>query len=48
MRVLFDSNVFLKYLARVEDAKKLADRVEHGEWKGYINNTELARLFTDI
>ena len=31
MRVFFNSNVFLKYLAGIKDAKKLIDRVEHGE-----------------
>ena len=38
MRVFFDSNVFLKHLARVEDAKKLIGKVEDGKWKGYVND----------
>ncbi len=38
MKVFFDSNVFLKYLAGVKDAKRPVDRVEYGEWKGYIND----------
>ncbi len=44
MKVFFDSNVFLKYLAGVEDAKKLIDRVECGEWKGYINDIVVSEV----
>ena len=34
MRVFSDSNVFLKYLAGIEEAKKLVNRVECGEcWR---------------
>lgn len=47
MRVFFDSNVFLKYLAGVIDAKKLVDKVEQGEWKEYLMISWLARLFMD-
>ena len=38
MKVFFDSGVFLKYLAGVGNAKRLMDRVERGEWKGYVND----------
>lgn len=38
MKMFFDSNVFLKYLAGVEEAKKLLDKVEYDEWKGYVND----------
>jgi len=41
MKVFFDSNVFLKYLAGVEAAKRLLDKVEHDEWKGYINDNDI-------
>ena len=44
MKVFFDSNVFLKHLAGVEDAKKLIDKVEHGEWKGYINDIVISEV----
>ncbi len=44
MRVFFDSNVFLKYLAGIEDAKKLIDKVEHGEWKGYVNGIVVSEV----
>ncbi len=44
MKVFFDSNVFLKYLAGIEDAKRLLDRVEHGEWKGYINDIVISEV----
>ena len=44
MRVFFDSNVFLKYLAGVEDAKKLIGKVEYGEWKGYVNDIVISEV----
>ncbi len=44
MKVFFDSNVFLKYLAGVEEAKKLVDRVEHGEWEGYVNDIVVSEV----
>ncbi len=44
MKVFFDSNVFLKYLAGVEDAKRLMDRVEHDKWKGYINDIVISEV----
>lgn len=44
MKVFFDSNVFLKYLAGVKDAKRLLDRVEHDEWKGYINGIVISEV----
>ena len=44
MKVFFDSNIFLKYLAGVEDAKRLLDRVEQGEWKGYINDIVVSEV----
>ena len=44
MKVFFDSNVFLKYLAGVEDAKRLLDRVEYDEWKGYINDIVISEV----
>ena len=47
MKVFFDSNVFLKYLAGVEDAKRLLDRVERNEWKGYINDIVVSEVVSD-
>lgn len=44
MRVFFDSNVFLKYLAGIEDAKKLIGKVEYGEWKGYVNDIVISEV----
>jgi len=44
MRVFFDSNVFLKYLAGVEGARRLLERVEHGEWRGYINDIVVSEV----
>ncbi len=44
MRVFFDSNVFLKYLAGIEDAKRLVDSVEHDEWVGYINDIVISEV----
>lgn len=44
MKVLFDSNVFLKYLAGVEEARKLSDKVEYGEWKGYVNDVVVSEV----
>jgi len=44
VKVFFDSNVFLKYLAGVEEAKKLVDRVEHGEWEGYVNDIVVSEV----
>lgn len=44
MKVFFDSNVFLKYLAGVEEAKKLLDKVECGEWKGYVNDVVISEV----
>ena len=38
MRVFFDSNVFLKYLAGNGEAKELVDRVEAGAWEGFVND----------
>ena len=39
MKVLFDSNVLIKYLAGDEKAKTLVERVINGEWSGYITGT---------
>jgi len=33
VKVFFDSNIFIKYLAGAEEAKKLIDKVEYGEWR---------------
>ena len=33
MRVLYDSNVLVKYLAGYEDAKTLVEKVIEGEWR---------------
>ena len=44
MKVFFDSNIFIKYLAGVEDAKKLIDRVEHGEWRGYTSDVVISEV----
>ena len=44
MKVFFDSNVFLKYLAGIEDAKRLVDSVERGEWRGYINDIVISEV----
>jgi len=44
MKVFFDSNVFLKYLAGVEEAKKLMDMVERGEWEGYVNDIVVSEV----
>ena len=44
MKVFFDSNVFLKYLAGVEEAKKLVDKVEYGEWKGYVSDIVISEV----
>ena len=42
--MFFDSNVFLKYLAGIEDAKRLVDSVEHGEWVGCINDIVISEV----
>jgi len=42
--VFFDSNVFLKYLAGAEEAKKLIDKVERGEWRGYVNDVVVSEV----
>ncbi len=44
VRVFFDSNVFLKYLAGVEEAKKLIDKVEYSEWRGYVNDVVISEV----
>ncbi len=44
MKVFFDSNVFIKYLAGIEEAKKLLDKVEYDEWKGYVNDVVLSEV----
>ncbi len=44
MKVFFDSNVFLKYLAGDEEAKELVERVEHGEWRGYVNDVVVSEV----
>ena len=44
MKVFFDSNVFLKYLAGVEEAKKLLDKVEYSEWRGYVNDVVISEV----
>ncbi len=44
MKVFFDSNIFIKYLAGAEEAKKLIDKVEHGEWRGYVNDVVVSEV----
>lgn len=44
MRVFFDSNVFIKHLAGVKEAKKLIDKIEHGEWRGYVSDIVVSEV----
>ena len=44
MKVFFDSSIFIKYLAGIEDAKKLIDRVERGEWRGYTSDVVISEV----
>ena len=39
MKVLYDSNVLIKYLAGDEKARTLVEKVVGGEWEGYITGT---------
>ena len=39
MKVLYDSNVLIKYLAGDEKARTLVEKVVNGEWSGYIAGT---------
>ncbi len=39
MKVLYDSNVLIKYLAGDEKARTLVEKVIGGEWEGYITGT---------
>ena len=39
MKVLYDSNVLVKYLAGDEKARTLVEKVINGEWSGYITGT---------
>ena len=39
MKVLYDSNVLIKYLAGDEKARTLVKKVIIGEWDGYITGT---------
>ncbi len=39
MKVLYDSNVLIKYLAGDEKARTLVEKVINGEWSGYITGT---------
>jgi len=39
LRVLYDSNVLIKYLAGDEKARTLVEKVVSGEWEGYITGT---------
>ena len=39
MKVLYDSNVLIKYLAGDEKARILVDKVINDEWSGYITGT---------
>jgi predicted nucleic acid-binding protein len=36
LKVLYDSNVLIKYLAGDEKARTLVEKVINGEWEGYI------------
>jgi len=42
--VFFDSNVFLRYLAGDGEARRLVDRVEAGEWSGYVNDVVVSEV----
>ena len=39
MKVLYDSNILIKYLAGDEKARTLVEKVVGGEWEGYITGT---------
>ena len=39
MKVLYDSNVLIKYLAGDEKARTLVEKVINGEWSRYITGT---------
>ena len=39
MKVLYDSNVLIKYLAGDKKARTLVEKVINGEWSGYITGT---------
>jgi len=39
LKVLYDSNVLIKYLAGDENARTLVEKVIDGEWSGYITGT---------
>ena len=39
MRVLYDSNVLIKYLAGDEKARTLVEKAVNSEWSGYIIGT---------
>ena len=39
MKVLYDSNILIKYLAGDEKARTLVENVSSGEWEGYITVT---------
>ena len=39
MKVLYDSNVLIKYLAGDEKARTLVEKVISGEWSGYTTET---------
>ena len=48
MRVLYDSNVLVRYLAGDNKAKVLVERVIRGEWDGYITDvvaSEVAYIY---
>ena len=44
MRVFSGSNVFLRYLAGDGEARRLVDRVEAGEWSGYVNDVVVSEV----
>ena len=39
MKVLYDSNVLIRYLAGDDSAKPLVEKVVDGTWEGYITDT---------
>ena len=39
MKVLYDTNVLIKYLAGDEKARTLVEKVINNEWAGYITET---------
>ncbi len=47
MKVLYDSNVLIRYLAGDEKARILVENVINGEWSGYITETIASEIKHD-